>query len=179
MMLIILIKAHQATGSEWSSFMAEKIDDLACAFSNFSSIFSFSAWFWIIYFFSRNFASIINSAILHLYRISRCIYFDAIDIYRDPILTAKIIAVKNFEQLILNAINGLEYQNKLEDVLSDYGEEINHYKLATQLLILKTNHICSNKLYEKQYLTINSHKKLAEKYNVTRKIESLYAAFNT
>ena len=90
MMLIILIKAHQATGSEWSSFMAEKIDDLACAFSNFSSIFSFSAWFWIIYFFSRNFASIINSAILHLYSISRCIYFDAIDIYRDPILTAKI-----------------------------------------------------------------------------------------
>ena len=77
-------------GSEWSSFMAEKTDDLACAFSNFSSIFSFSTWFWIIYFFSRNFASIINSAILHLYSISRCIYFDAIDIYRDPILTAKI-----------------------------------------------------------------------------------------
>ena len=48
------------------------------------------------------------------------------------------MAIKNIEQLILNAINGLEYQNKLEDVLSDYGEEINHYRLSTQLLILKT-----------------------------------------
>ena len=38
-------------------------------------------------------------------------------------------AVKNIEQLILNAINGLEYQNRLVDVLSDYGEEINHYRL--------------------------------------------------
>ena len=30
-------------------------------FANFSSIFSFLAWFWIIYFFSRNSASIISS----------------------------------------------------------------------------------------------------------------------
>ena len=44
---------------------------------------------------------------------------------------------KNIEQLILNAINGLEYQNQLEDALSDYGEEINHYRFSTQLQILK------------------------------------------
>ena len=44
---------------------------------------------------------------------------------------------KHIEQLILNAINGLEYQNQLEDALSDYGEEINHYRFSTQLQILK------------------------------------------
>ena len=38
----------------------------------------------------------------------------------------------------MNAINGLEYQNQLEDVLSDYGEQINHYRFSTQLQILET-----------------------------------------
>ena len=31
----------------------------------------------------------------------------------------------------VNAINGLKYQNQLEDVLSDYGEEINHCRWST------------------------------------------------
>ena len=53
-------------------------------------------------------------------------------------------AVKNIEQLILNAINGLEYQNQLEDVLSDYREEINHYRLSTELQIFKTRFVGSN-----------------------------------
>ena len=53
-------------------------------------------------------------------------------------------AVKNNEKLILNVIYGLEYQNQLEDVLSDYGEEINHYRLSTQLQILKTKFVDSN-----------------------------------
>ena len=53
-------------------------------------------------------------------------------------------AVKNIEQLILNVINGLEYLNQLEDVLSDYGEEINHYRLSTQHQVLKTKFADSN-----------------------------------
>ena len=47
-------------------------------------------------------------------------------------------------QLILNATNGLEYQNQLEDVLSDYNEEINQYRLSTQLQILKTKFVDKN-----------------------------------
>ena len=53
-------------------------------------------------------------------------------------------AVKNIEQLILNVINGLEYQNQLRDVFSDFGEEINHYRLSAQLHILKNKFIDSN-----------------------------------
>ena len=52
--------------------------------------------------------------------------------------------IKDIEQLILNAINGLEYQNQLEDILSDYGEEVNHYRLSAQLQILKTKFVDSN-----------------------------------
>ena len=48
------------------------------------------------------------------------------------------------EQLILNVINGLEYQNQLEGVRSDYNKEINHYRLSTQLQILKTKFVDSN-----------------------------------
>ena len=63
-------------------------------------------------------------------------------------------------QLILNATNGLEYQNQLEDVLSDYNEEINQYRLSTQLQILKTKFVdkyekkrfCSNELLRKTTL---------------------------
>ena len=88
------------------------------------------------------------------------------------------MTIKNIEQLILNAINGLEFQNKLEDVLSDYGEEINHYRLSTQLLILKTkfadsnekNHISSNKLYEKQcWCNICTNKLYKKQYWCTNK----------
>ena len=49
-------------------------------------------------------------------------------------------AIKNIEQLILNVINGLEYQNQLKDALS----EINQYRLSTQLQILKTKFEDSN-----------------------------------
>ena len=45
------------------------------------------------------------------------------------------------EQLFLNVINGLEYQNQLENVLSDYGEEINYYSLSVQIQILKTKFV--------------------------------------
>ena len=48
------------------------------------------------------------------------------------------------EQLFLNVINGLEYQNQLENVLSDYGEEINDYSLSVQIQILKTKFVDSN-----------------------------------
>ena len=48
------------------------------------------------------------------------------------------------EQLILNVINGLEYQNQLEGVRSDCNKEINHYRLSTQLQILKTKFVDSN-----------------------------------
>ena len=53
-------------------------------------------------------------------------------------------AIKNIEQLILNVINGLEYQNQLEYVLSHYSKEINQYRLSTQLQILKTKFEDSN-----------------------------------
>lgn len=53
-------------------------------------------------------------------------------------------AVKNIDRFILNVINGLEHQNQLEDVISDYGEEINHFRLSTQLKILKSKFIGSN-----------------------------------
>ena len=53
-------------------------------------------------------------------------------------------AIRNIVQLILNATNILEYQNELEDVLSDYSEEINQYRLSTQLQILKTKFVDSN-----------------------------------
>ena len=78
----------------------------------------------------------------------RRIYFDAIDTVTNCIKTwfsqPGYRAVKNTEQLILNVINGLEYQNQLEDVCSDYGEEVNHYRLSTQLQILKTKFVDSN-----------------------------------
>ena len=59
-----------------------------------------------------------------------------------------------------NTVNGLKYRNQLEVVLSDYGEEINDYRLSTQLQILKTkfvnssekSRLCSNKLYAKTTL---------------------------
>ena len=38
----------------------------------------------------------------------------------------------------------MEYQNQLEDVLSDYSEEINQYRLSTQLQILKTKFVDKN-----------------------------------
>ena len=41
-------------------------------------------------------------------------------------------------------INGLEYQNQLEDVLSAYSEEINQYRLPTQLHIFKNKFVESN-----------------------------------
>ena len=41
-------------------------------------------------------------------------------------------------------INGLEYQNQPEDVLSHYSEETNQYRLSTQLQILKTKFLDSN-----------------------------------
>ena len=53
-------------------------------------------------------------------------------------------AIRNIEQLILNVINGSEYQNQLEDILSDYSEEINQYRLSTQLQTLKTKFVDSN-----------------------------------
>ena len=74
----------------------------------------------------------------------RRIYFDATDTvtncikirFSQPLYRA----IKNIEQLILNVINGLEYQNQLEDALS----EINQYRLSTQLQILKTKFEDSN-----------------------------------
>ena len=60
----------------------------------------------------------------------RCIYFDAIDTVTNCIKIRfsqlRYRAIRNIEQLILNVINGLEYQNQLEDVLS----EINQYRLS-------------------------------------------------
>ena len=97
----------------------------------------------------------------------RRIYFAAINIVTNCRKTRfsqpGYRAVKNIEKFILHVINGLEYQNQLENVLSDYGEDINHYTLSKQLQILKTkfvdsnkkNRFCSNKLYEKQYLCTN------------------------
>ena len=52
--------------------------------------------------------------------------------------------IRNIEQLISNVINGLKYQNQLEDVLSRYSKEINQYRLSTQLQILKTKFVDSN-----------------------------------
>ena len=53
----------------------------------------------------------------------RRVYFGAIDTMANCIKSRfskpGYRAVKNIEQLILNAINGLEYQNQLEDILSD------------------------------------------------------------
>ena len=76
----------------------------------------------------------------------RRIYFDAIDTVTDCIKTrfSGYTAVKSIEQLILNVINGLEYQNQLEDVLCDYGKEKYHYRLSTQLQILKTKFVDGN-----------------------------------
>ena len=61
-------------------------------------------------------------------------------------------------------INGLKFQSQLENFLFDYSEEINQYRLSTQLQILKTkfvdfnekNRFCSNKLYEKQHISIQA-----------------------
>ena len=53
-------------------------------------------------------------------------------------------AIRNNEQHILNKINGLEYQNQLEDVLSAYSEEINQYRLPTQLQIFKNKFVENN-----------------------------------
>ena len=84
----------------------------------------------------------------------RRIYFDAITRFSQP----GYRTIRNIEQLILNVINGLEYQNQLEYVLSHYSKEINQYRLSTQLQILKLslqrvmkNCFCRNKLYEKQH----------------------------
>ena len=97
----------------------------------------------------------------------RRIYFDTLDTVTNCIKTRfsqpGYRAVNNIEQLILNVVNRLEYQNQLEDNLSDYGEEVNHYRLSAQLQILKTkfvdsnekNHFCSNKSYEKQHWCTN------------------------
>ena len=52
-------------------------------------------------------------------------------LHKNPILTARIQSRKKHWEVILNVINGLEYQNQLENILSDYGEKINH------LLIVK------------------------------------------
>ena len=41
-------------------------------------------------------------------------------------------------------INGSEYQNQPDDVLSHYSEETNQYRLSTQLQILKTKFVDSN-----------------------------------
>ena len=64
----------------------------------------------------------------------RRIYFDALDTVTNCMKTwfsqPGYRAIINMEQLFLNVINGLEYQNQLENVLSDYGEEINHYTLS-------------------------------------------------
>ena len=76
----------------------------------------------------------------------RRIYFNAIDTVTSCIKTRfsqpGYRAVKNIGQVILNAINGLKYQNQIEDVLSDYGEETNHSRLSTKLQILKTTFVC-------------------------------------
>ena len=78
----------------------------------------------------------------------RRIYFDAIDTVTNCIKTRfsqlGYRTIRNIEQLILNVINGLEYQNQLEDVLSRYSKEINQYRLSTQLQILKTKFVDSN-----------------------------------
>ena len=66
-------------------------------------------------------------------------------------------AVKNIEQLILNFITGLEYQNQLEDVLSDCGEEIYYYRFSTQPQTLKAKFVDSN---EKMYKQISTQIKL-------------------
>ena len=76
------------------------------------------------------------------------IYFDAIDTVTNCIKTRfsqpGCRAIRNIKQLILNVINGLEYQNQPEDVLSRYSEETNQYRLSTQLKILKTKFLDSN-----------------------------------
>ena len=75
-------------------------------------------------------------------------YFDAIDIVTNCIKTRfsqpGYRAIRNNEQHILNVINGLEYQNQLEDVLSAYSEEINQYRLPMQLHIFKNKFVESN-----------------------------------
>ena len=78
----------------------------------------------------------------------RRIYFDAVDKVSNCIKTRfsepGYRTIRKIEQLILNVINGLEYQNQLEDVLSHYSEEINQCRLTTQLQILKTKCVDSN-----------------------------------
>ena len=81
----------------------------------------------------------------HVKTFYRRIYFDAIDTGTNCIKTRfsqpAYWAIRNIEQLILNVINGFEDQNQLEHVLSDYSEEINQYRLSTQLQILKTKFV--------------------------------------
>ena len=78
----------------------------------------------------------------------RRIYFDAIDTVTNCIKTRfsqpGYRTIRNIEQLILNVINGSEYQNQPDDVLSHYSEETNQYRLSTQLQILKTKFVDSN-----------------------------------
>ena len=78
----------------------------------------------------------------------RRIYFDALDTVTNCMKTwfsqSGYRAIINMERLFLNVINGLEYQNQLENVLSDYVEEINHYSLSVQIQILKTKFVDSN-----------------------------------
>ena len=78
----------------------------------------------------------------------RRIYFDAIDTVTNCIKTRfsqpGYRTIRNMEQLILNVINRLEYQNQPDDVLSHYSEETNQYRLSTELQILKTKFVDSN-----------------------------------
>ena len=90
----------------------------------------------------------LNDEVSNVKTFYRRIYFDAIDTVTNCIKTRfpqpGYTAVKNIEQLILNVIGWSEYQNQLEDVLSDYGEEINYYRLSTQPQILKATFVDSN-----------------------------------
>ena len=78
----------------------------------------------------------------------RRIYFDAIDTVTSCIKTRfsqpGYRTIRNIKQLILNVVNGLEYQNQLEDVFSHYSEKINQYRVSTHLQILKTKFVDSN-----------------------------------
>ena len=73
--------------------------------------------------------ALLYDEVSHVKTFYRRIYFDAIDTGTNCIKTRfsqpAYRAIRNIEQLILNVINGFEDQNQLEDVLSDYSEEIN------------------------------------------------------
>ena len=95
----------------------------------------------------------------------RRIYFDDVDTVANCIKTwfsPGYRAIKNIEHLILNVINGLEYENQLENGPSDYGEEVNHYRLSTQLQILKPKFVDSN---EKTISAVINYMKTTLVYN--------------